>query len=261
MTQNGEVARQQSLTWERSSSYEWYRILGHYQVQSVVEVGRPSSLLDLACGDGLLTSEFCKTFSRVVGVDASAAHIEKARIHCPQADFHVSLIEDLKLDEKFDTVVMLGVLEHVIDPVQVLRVAAQHLKPDGCLIAQVPNALAINRRLGRLMGVTQSEYELSKWDLEVLGHRRYYDMRTLVADFEKAGLKVVATGGIFFKIFSTPQMEWFLKNGLWDSDEFGWGGPNKSKDWRWEFCQASYELGKERPEDCNVIYACAVNSN
>jgi 2-polyprenyl-3-methyl-5-hydroxy-6-metoxy-1,4-benzoquinol methylase len=254
MMQNGELIRQDSLTWERAD-YDWYGILGHFQVLSVLEVGQLPALLDIGCGDGLLTVEFCKHFSRVVGVDASAAHIDKARIRCAEARFFVSLIEDLSLDERFDTVVMLNLLEHVVDPVQVLQSAAKHLKFGGCVIAQVPNALAINRWVGRLMGVISSEYELSKWDIEVAGHRRYYDMKGLVADFEKAGFTVTATGGIFFKIFSTPQMKWFLQNGLWDSGNFGWSGTDRSKDWRWEFCRACYEVGKDRPEDCNIIYA------
>jgi 2-polyprenyl-3-methyl-5-hydroxy-6-metoxy-1,4-benzoquinol methylase len=255
-----EKARQESLEWERGESYQWYEILGRFQVQSVLEVGKPPSLLDLACGDGLLTAQFCRHFSRVVGVDASSAHIKKARERCPQADFYVSMIEEIETDEKFDTVAMLCLLEHVVDPVEVLRSATIHLKPGGRVIAQVPNALAINRRIGRLMGVIENEYELSQWDIEVAAHRRYYDMQSLVTDFTKAGLNVISTGGIFYKILSTPQMEWFLKNGLWDSDEFGWGGADKLKDWRWEFCKACYKVGKEKPEDCNIIYVCGAKA-
>lgn len=248
-----EVTRQESLTWERGS-YEWYGILGGFQVQSVLEVGQPPSLLDLACGDGLLTARFCEHFQRVVGIDASATHIEKARARCPQATFHVSLVEELDLDERFDTVTLLNLLEHVVDPVEILQAAGRHLKPGGRVIVHVPNALAINRRLGRLMGVLQDEHDLSEWDIEVAGHRRYYDMQSLISDFEEAGLAVTATGGVFFKILSTPQVKWFLERGRWE--EWGWGGPDRTKDWRWEFCRACYEIGKERPEDCNIIYAC-----
>jgi hypothetical protein len=57
-------------------------------------------------------------------------------------------------------------------------------------------------------------------------------------------------------MLSTPQMDWFLKNGLWEEGGFGWGRVgSEKKDWRKEFCRACYEIGKERPEDCNVIYA------
>lgn len=255
-----ERARQESLGWQRHDSSQWYEILGRFQVQSAVEVSRPGSLLDLGCGDGWLTAQLCQHFSRVVGVDASSIQIESARARCPEADFFVCLIEDFATEERFDTVVILCLLEHVADPVQVLRCAANHLKPDGRVIAQVPNALAINRRIGRLMGAIDDEYELSRWDIDVAGHRRYYDMQTLVTDFAKAGLTVISTSGVFYKMLSTPQMDWLLKNGPWDSNEFGWGGVDRSRDWRSEFCEACYQVGKERPEDCNIICACGIKA-
>jgi hypothetical protein len=66
------------------------------------------------------------------------------------------------------------------------------------------------------------------------------------------------TGGVFYKTMSTPQMDWFLKNGPWKEGGFGWGRVGgERKDWKAEFCRASYELGKKYPEDCNIIYACA----
>jgi hypothetical protein len=145
----------------------------------------------------------------------------------------------------------------VIDPILILRKAASLLRDSGILIVHVPNAMAINRRLAVLMGTLTHCEELSPFDIQVAGHRRAYSMRTLCEDIKKAGLTLLNTGGIFYKILSSPQMDWFLKNGLWEAGGFGWGrvgGPQR--DWKAEFCRASYELGKEHPEDCNIIYAC-----
>ena len=127
------------------------------------------------------------------------------------------------------------------------------------LIAHVPNAKAINRRLAVKMGTLISCEELSPFDIEIAGHRRSYDMCSLTEDFQTAGLEVLETGGIFYKMMSTSQMDWFLKNGLWEEGGFGWGrvGEEKSKDWKAEFCRACYELGKQQPNDCNIIFACA----
>ena len=126
------------------------------------------------------------------------------------------------------------------------------------MLIHVPNAMAINRRLAVLMGSLTACEELSPFDIHVVGHRRSYTMASLCEDVEKAGLKVTSTGGVFYKMLSTPQIDWFLKNGLWADGEFGWGrvGEEKSKDWKAAFCQASYELGRQHPEDCNVIFAC-----
>jgi 2-polyprenyl-3-methyl-5-hydroxy-6-metoxy-1,4-benzoquinol methylase len=253
-----EKEKQEAFTWVRSVNFNEYNsVVGYYQVQSCLEFARGPAVLDLPCGDGLLTSMFSSHFERVVGVDASSVHLARARQRLPEVEFHEALIEDLQLDEKFNTVLMLNVLEHVVDPIFALRKAAGFLADDGVLIAHVPNANAINRRIAVLMGTLESCEELSPFDLNVAGHRRSYTLQTLTADIRKAGLKVQDTGGVFYKMLSTPQIDWFLRNGLWKEGGFGWGRVGaKPRDWKAEFCRACYEIGKERPEDCNIIFAC-----
>ncbi|MDX5365612.1 MAG: class I SAM-dependent methyltransferase [Alphaproteobacteria bacterium] len=254
-----EKARQESYMWSRTTFHsEYNRYLAQFKVESCLENVRGNSLLDLACGDGLMTEMFARRMDRVVGVDANGKILAEARKRLPQVDFHESLVEDLELTEKFDTVTMLDLLEHVVDPIALLQKAASFLNDDGVLIIHVPNAQAINRRLAVLMGTLESCEELSPFDINVAGHRRSYSLPTLKRDIEAAGLKCASTGGIFYKILSTPQMDWFLKNGLWEEGGFGWGrvGAENAKDWREAFCRASYELGKQHPEDCNIIYAC-----
>ena len=254
-----EKSKQESYSWRRSIEFTHYNnVLGWYQVEACLEHARGNSVLDLACGDGTLTAKLANYFERVVGVDASSAHLSEARKLVPTAVFIESLIEDLEVNEYFDTVTMFNILEHVRDPIAVLLKASSFLKPDGMLIVQVPNALAINRRIAVIMGSLKSCEELSPYDIEILGHRRSYTMDKLKQDIKKAGLNLFSTGGVFFKMFSTPQMDWFLKNGLWDEGGFGWGRVgSEKKDWRKEFCRACYEIGKEYPEECNIIYACA----
>lgn len=255
-----EKARQDGFPWERSKFHTDYNaVLAHYKVISCLEHARSNSLLDLACGDGLMTSMFSRNFKRVVGVDASAAHVAEARKRVPAARFFESLIEEFEISEKFDTVLMLDILEHVVDPIAVLKKAASFLSKDGILIVHVPNAQAINRRLAVLMGTLTTCEELSPFDIQIAGHRRSYDLDSLIGEIQSAGLKVEKNGGIFYKMLSTAQMDWFLKNGLWAEGGFGWGrvGEEKSKDWKTEFCRACYELGKQQPRDCNIIFACA----
>jgi 2-polyprenyl-3-methyl-5-hydroxy-6-metoxy-1,4-benzoquinol methylase len=256
---NEEKQRQQTYTWARAQSYADYNaFLGHYQVVACLEHVRGDSLLDLACGDGLVTEKLASRFERVVGVDANSARIAEARKRLPHIKFFDSLIEDIDFDERFDNITMLNLLEHVENPTALLRRAARWLTPTGRLHVHVPNAMAVNRVIAVIMGTLESCEELSPNDIHVAGHRRSYDMQSLVGEVKTAGLNVTASGGVFYKMLSTPQMDWLLKAEHWEQGGFGWGrmGAEKAKDWRTEFSRACYEYGKTRPEDCNVIYAC-----
>ena len=170
-----ERALQEEFTWARSTSFSDYNAaLGYYQVQACMEHARGTSLLDLPCGDGTLTSLMMPYFKRIVGVDASATHLNLAKQKLPQVEFHHDLIEDLQLEEKFDTVTMINVLEHVTHPVEVLKKAASFLAKDGILLVHVPNSQAVNRKIAVKMGTLETCEELSPFDINVAGHRRSY---------------------------------------------------------------------------------------
>lgn len=256
-----EKRKQDKFEWERSGFYNQYsEVLGYYQAKTCIENANCGSVLDLACGDGILTKIFAEHYERVVGVDASHIHLEKAKETVKNAIFYESLIEDFKTEEKFDNIFMLNILEHVENPIDILKKAASFLKEEGTLIVQVPNCDAINRKIAVIMGTLLSCDELSPFDINIAGHRRSYNLQTLTDEIKNANLKVVKTGGVFYKMLSTPQINWFLKEGLWEKEEFGWGRVGSEKqDWRAKFCEACYEIGKERPEDCNVIYAVIKN--
>ena len=259
MSVGSEKQLQETFTWARSQVFEGYNtVLGYYQAKACLEHARGNSLLDMPCGDGALTAMMAPRFKRVVGIDASSKHLALAKANLPNAELHEALIEDFATEERFDTITMINILEHVIDPALVLSKAADLLSDDGVLLVHVPNAMAINRRLAVLMGTLSECEELSPFDIQVAGHRRSYSLSTLCDEIKGAGLRIHETGGVFYKMLSTPQMDWFLKNGLWAEGGFGWGrvGEEKSRDWKSEFCRASYELGKQHPEDCNIIFAC-----
>lgn len=261
----GELELQEKFSWSRENVYSGYnRILGHYQVVNCLELTENMrrnaagklSLIDMPCGDGVVLEMLAPYFGDVLGIDASSAHLQKAAERVPNAKFIHNLIEDVKLDRKYDVITMLNILEHVPEPQVTLAKAAELLCDDGVIIVHVPNAEAVNRKIAVLMGTLTHCEELSPFDINVAGHRRSYTMKTFVEELEKSGLEVRSTGGIFYKMLSTPQIDWFLANGLWNSG-FGWGRVGEeNKDWRSKFCEACYEFGKTRPEDCNVIYAC-----
>ena len=128
MSASNEKQLQETFVWSRSAFHsEYNRYLAQYKVESCLENIRGDSLLDLACGDGMMTEMFAQKMSRVVGVDANGNHLIEARKRLPSAEFHECLVEYLQLTEKFDTVTMLDLLEHVVDPIALIQKAASFL--------------------------------------------------------------------------------------------------------------------------------------
>lgn len=157
MHDSNEKQLQESFPWQRSKYHQSYnQVLVEYKVRSCLENSHGESLLDIACGDGSLTERFAKEFSSVVGVDASSVHLAEARKRVPNAIFFESLIEEFEINQTFDSVFMLDLLEHVQDPVAVLRKASSFLRSDGRMVIHVPNSDAVNRKIAVIMGTLAS---------------------------------------------------------------------------------------------------------
>lgn len=169
--------------------------------------------IDLGCADGGGTKILLDNFKRVVAVDASEKMLEKLRKNITSHKLHVikSYIENLKLDEKFDTIILSHILEHVDDPIRVLKVARSLAHGRSRIIIDVPNAFSLHRQAGVLLGQLKSEYYLNEQDASV-GHQRVYDMEKLLAAIDKVNLKVIKTGGFFLKPFSNAQLEQIINS-------------------------------------------------
>jgi SAM-dependent methyltransferase len=165
------------------------------------------SLLELGLGHGITVNAFNPHFERHVVVDASPAVIANFREKHPESRVEVveSYFESFQTDERFDVVVFGYILEHVDDPVRVLRHFRQFLAPGGRMFATVPNAEVLNRRLGHLAGMLPDMQELSDHD-HLLGHKRYYTVDSFKADLEAAGYRVRRMEGIYLKPLTTRQM-------------------------------------------------------
>lgn len=151
-------------------------------------------VLQLGYGTGTMARLVARDHDLVVveGSPLLRAHCEADGIPCAG-----SMFEDFHPEVRFDTVLAGHVLEHVDDPVAVVRRVAGWLRPGGVGVIVVPNADSLHRQLGEAMGCG-SRYTLSPRD-HLVGHQRVYDVRSLRVDVEEAGLEVLETGGFFVK--------------------------------------------------------------
>ncbi|MGD1890235.1 MAG: class I SAM-dependent methyltransferase [Cyclobacteriaceae bacterium] len=100
------------------------------------------TILDVGCGNGVISSALGEVGFQVRGIDVSEKTIETARLQCelPNVQFDCVSAEALKLEQKkYDAIVCSEVLEHLDDPSPLLASLYEALSEDGILIVTVPN--------------------------------------------------------------------------------------------------------------------------
>jgi 2-polyprenyl-3-methyl-5-hydroxy-6-metoxy-1,4-benzoquinol methylase len=143
--------------------------------------------------------------AEIVGVDRDGALVGHMRRRFPSIDYRVTRAEDLLDRDGFDTIVASHLLEHVDDPVALLRRWREMLRPGGAVLVVVPNAQSVHRQLGVHMGLLGATTDLNDGD-RLLGHQRVYTRSALEADIAAAGLTVERLFGVTFKPFSNAQL-------------------------------------------------------
>lgn len=196
-----------------------------------------SVCLELGSADGQGTEYLLRHFNRVVAVDGSKDAIVslKKRFKDSKLEAIHSYFEELKTDEKFDTIVLAHILEHVDNPDGILKIAKSFLKSDGILIIDVPNGMSLHRQIGVQMGMLKKATALNEADHSI-GHKRVYTPETFQKQVRDAGLKIQKFGGIFLKVLSNGQMDELFND---------------------EQKRAFLEIGKKNPELASEIYIVA----
>lgn len=98
----------------------------------------PHTVLDAGCGTGRVALELVKHGLVATGVDIDARMIERARQKAPELSWYLEDLATVKINQKFDLVVLAGNVMIYLTPgteAQVVANLAGHLKSGGYLVA------------------------------------------------------------------------------------------------------------------------------
>lgn len=215
-----------------------------FVTKATIELVRESiidkKILNLGLGNGKTSLILDELVISQIVVEGSPEILKKFSFSSERTKFIESYFENFNTDEKFDVVLANHVLEHVNNPIELMKLKFHEwLTDDGIAFITVPNAKSIHRLIGQQMGMLGSEYDLNKSDIKG-GHQRVYDIETLKDHIQQANLEILEFGGYNIKMVSLSQM----------------------KDWSQELLDAIFVVSKQMPpEICANIWATVRKRN
>jgi 2-polyprenyl-3-methyl-5-hydroxy-6-metoxy-1,4-benzoquinol methylase len=155
----------------------------HRAVDDLWAKAAPSSVLDIGCGEGVLTLEWAERLGdgRVVGIDLDDPKLraEWAARTRPNLEFRVEEATSLSFrDDEFDMVAAIEVLEHVPDPEATLAEMARVAR--GRLLASVPR-----EPLWRALNMARGAYLRDLGNTP--GHVNHWSKRAFVSLLSRYG--------------------------------------------------------------------------
>ncbi|MEQ9169944.1 MAG: class I SAM-dependent methyltransferase [Rhodospirillales bacterium] len=177
------------------------RLRARLVLHAITATGRVTALndarlLEVGCGEGFILQAATEAGCMTTGVDYSEHAIRS---------FHPDLLPNLRLGdaatvldnlrdsgETFDVCVLQNVVEHVIDPFDLLAKVRAVMAKDGILLVNVPNDYSPMQTRLQELGWINREYWFSPPD-----HLHYFNVDNIGGVADRAGFQVVDMFGDF----------------------------------------------------------------
>ena len=172
--------------------------------------------LEAGSYEGEMTQQILARVGQLDALEASADMCRALRRRFPAGVTVIEgRIEDHAGARRYSNVFLIHTLEHVDDPVDVLRHLGSLLAPGGRLFVAVPNGGALSRQIAVQMGLIAHNTAITDGEARQ-GHQRTYMLDTLMRDIRSAGLAVRDAGGVLVKPLANFQIDRALEAGIMD---------------------------------------------
>lgn len=160
---------------------------------------KEETVLNIGCGDGVQAVIYGGNFKKMVGVDINQGRLEVARQLAAAHGFDNFMtiyanVEEIPLDEKYDKIIAIDIIEHVINPKKVIAEAYRLLRDGGSLLITFPvlhdkweNFFRfVGRKILRRKGKT---IRRAGWDPDA--HQYNYKLKRWFRMIEEAGFYII----------------------------------------------------------------------
>jgi 2-polyprenyl-3-methyl-5-hydroxy-6-metoxy-1,4-benzoquinol methylase len=168
-------------------------------------IGSNKRVLELGPAAGHFTRALVANGCRVVGVEfdpAAAAVVEQVAERVVVGDLSDPTVVAAAIDdERFDVVLGGDVLEHLPDPLTVLRACRAALKPGGYVVLSLPNIAHADIKLQLLAG----RFAYRDTGLLDRTHLHFFTLGSIEEMLREAGLLLVDLRRVIVPVFATEQ--------------------------------------------------------
>lgn len=158
-----------------------------YTFDELSWIGEPNgeNILDIGCSAGYFLLRARERGWNTYGIDIDKNAVEYAKENYDLNVVWGSLSESSYPANHFKAIVLIGVLEHIPDPLRYLIMVQRFLKEDGVILVAVPNVSSLNAKVSRL-----SRHD---WDMfGEPGHLYHFNLKTVSLLAERCGLAISA---------------------------------------------------------------------
>lgn len=240
MEANRNYNKELKDTAEHKYAYNFdFDVMHRFMIQSFEPFFNKGNCLELGSFKGDFTRRLKTYFDDITCVEASDEAIGIAKNEfADKVKFVNALFEAVTLPEKYDNIILTHVLEHLDNPVRVMkRINDEWLSDTGRFFLVCPNANAPSRQIAVKMGLITHNSAITAAET-AHGHRITYTLDTLERDVRAAGLRVIYRSGIFFKALANFQWDRLLNTDIISE----------------EYLQGCYQLGQIYPDLCSSIF-------
>ncbi len=162
------------------------------------------AVLDIGCGGGILTESLSQSGAVATGIDLTESLIHAAKKHAEnnnlKIDYQLISAESFSENnkEKFDVITCMEMLEHVPDPLSIIKSCATLIKPNGLIFFST-----INRNLKSFMSaIVGAEYILNLLPKNTHHYDQFIKPSELTAWCESENLILKNIQGLSYNILT-----------------------------------------------------------
>ena len=171
------------------------KLIAYFKLNSKAkEPLKKINILDVGCGGGLLCEPLKRLGANVTGIDASKNNIEIAKIHAKEMSLDIKYIhsspENLKLENKFNVILNMEIVEHVLNIDLFIQNCSNLIEKNGIMFVATINknlksylyAILGAEYILRWLPIGTHDWEkfLTPQDLEVIANKSDFTIQELV---------------------------------------------------------------------------------